>query len=89
MSKQDPGTKVSREAFRQAMSRYQAFTKNYKTSGRGSFASFLGCSRLNCVLDFSGATELTLRKSAVDKIMLLNEQHWYTILKVIEVRKHP
>lgn len=35
--KQDPGTDVSREAFRQAMRRYQEFTKNYQTNGRGSF----------------------------------------------------
>lgn len=84
--KADPGTRVARTAYSIAYARWCTFYHTQEVSGRGSFASFLGVTRLSALITPTLPGTLTMRKSAVDKIMMLNSPHWYTLLKARDAR---
>lgn len=84
--KANPGTRVARSAYSTAYIRYCDFYNNQKSSGQGSFASFLGVTRLSALNHNHHNGHITIRKSAADKIMMLNSPHWYALLKAREAR---
>jgi hypothetical protein len=86
MAKLDHGVEISRSATQTARERWCEFY-GVDTS-TNHFANFLGITRLVEVKNHRPGV-IMLRKSAVDKIMLLNSPHWYSILKAYEAQKLP
>jgi len=77
---------VERVHFAEAFNRWIKFTGNMNNNGTGSFASYLGVTRIGLLRSMRGEP-LMMRPSAVAKIMLLNSPHWYAILKAKEVKR--
>lgn len=51
-----------------------------------SFAHYLGVTHLNTIKSHRLGI-MMLRKSAADKIMMLNSPHWYALLKAREAKR--
>lgn len=83
--KEDPGVAIERRLFTNARERWGEFHGLTNEANVKSFANYLGLQRLD-IKNIKPGT-IMLRKSAVDKIMLLNSEHWYAILKAREAKR--
>lgn len=82
--KDDPLVEVSRADLQLARERWCIY---YNVHIRHpSFANYLGTKWVNTFINSISGT-IMLRKSTVDKIILLNSPHWYALLKARDAKQ--